>query len=136
MGLLVDSVWKDQWYDTKTSGGDFARADAVLRNWVTADGSMGPSGEGGFRAEAGRYHLYVLLACPWAHRTLIFRKLKKLTDAISISVVHPHMLSEGWEFNETYPDHLYSKRRLYEIYQMTDPQHTGRASVPVLWDKE
>jgi putative glutathione S-transferase len=135
MGRLVDGKW-DTRRDRIAVGGRFARADTQFRNWVTADGSPGPTGEGGFKAEPGRYHLYVSLACPWAHRTLIFRKLKKLTDAISISVVDPHMLSEGWEFTETYPDHLYGKRRLYEIYQMADPVHTGRASVPVLWDKE
>ena len=109
--------------------------DTQFRNWVTADGSPGPTGEGGFKAEPGRYHLYVSLACPWAHRTLIFRKLKKLTDAISVSVVEPHMLADGWEFNEDWPDHLYGKEKLYEIYQMADPTYTGRVSVPVLWDK-
>jgi putative glutathione S-transferase len=98
MGLLVDGVWKDQWYDTKTSGGDFVRADAVFRNWVTPDGAVGPSGEGGFRAEPGRYHIYVSLACPWAHRTLIFRKLKRLESIISVSVVDPFMGENGWAF--------------------------------------
>ena len=117
------------------AGGSHA-SETLFRNWVTADGSPGPTGEGGFKAEPGRYHLYVSLACPWAHRTLIFRKLKKLTEAISVSVVEPHMLAEGWEFNETWPDHLYGKTTLYEIYQMADPTYTGRASVPVLWDKE
>jgi putative glutathione S-transferase len=135
MGRLVDGKW-DVKRERITSGGRFARPDTQFRNWVTADGSPGPTGEGGFKAEAGRYHLYVSLACPWAHRTLIFRKLKKLTDAISISIVDPHMRTEGWEFNDTYPDHLFGKRRLYEIYQTADPVHTGRASVPVLWDKE
>ncbi|MGD9844183.1 MAG: glutathione S-transferase family protein, partial [Variibacter sp.] len=91
MGLLVDGVWKDQWYDTKASGGRFEREPTRFRNWVTVDGSAGPSGHDGFKAERGRYHLYVSLACPWAHRTLIFRKLKRLEDAISVSVVSPHM---------------------------------------------
>jgi putative glutathione S-transferase len=103
---------------------------------VTADGSPGPSGEGGFQAEAGRYHLYVSLACPWAHRTLIFRKLKKLTEVIGVSVVDPHMLAEGWEFNDELPDHLHGSRRLYEVYLRAEPRYSGRVTVPVLWDKE
>ena len=135
MGRLVEGKWETR-RDKVTVGGRFVRPDTVFRNWVTVDGSPGPSGEGGFKAEPGRYHLYVSLACPWAHRTLVFRKLKKLTDAISVSVVEPHMLSEGWEFNETWPDHLYGKRRLYEIYTAANPKYSGRASVPVLWDKE
>ena len=135
MGRLVDGKW-DTRRDKVTAGGRFARPETQFRNWVTVDGSPGLTGEGGFKAEPGRYHLYVSLACPWAHRTLIFRKLKKLTEAISISIVEPHMLAEGWEFNETWPDHLYGKRALYEIYQMADSGYTGRVSVPVLWDKE
>jgi len=135
MGRLVEGKWETR-RDKVTVGGRFVRADTQFRNWVTVDGSPGPSGEGGFKAEPGRYHLYVSLACPWAHRTLIFRKLKKLTDAISVSVVEPHMLAEGWEFNETWPDHLHDKQRLYEIYVMANPKYSGRASVPVLWDKE
>ena len=135
MGRLVEGKWETR-REKIHAGGRFFRPDTQFRNWVTADGSPGPTGEGGFKAEPGRYHLYVSLACPWAHRTLIFRKLKKLTDAISISVVEPHMLAEGWEFNETWPDHLYGKDKLYEIYLTADPKHTGRASVPVLWDKE
>ncbi len=135
MGRLVDGKW-DTRRDKITAGGRFARVDTRFRNWVTSDGSPGPTGEGGFKAEPGRYHLYVSLACPWAHRTIIFRKLKKLTDVIGISVVEPHMLSEGWEFSEAMPDHVNGKGRLYEIYQMADPAYTGRVSVPVLWDKE
>jgi putative glutathione S-transferase len=135
MGRLVDGKW-DTRRERAPASGRFTRAETQFRNWVTADGSPGPTGEGGFKAEPGRYHLYVSLACPWAHRTLIFRKLKKLTDAISVSVVDPHTLSEGWEFNETWPDHLYGKSRLYEIYLMADAGYSGRASVPVLWDKE
>ena len=133
MGMLIDGKWQAK--DRIVADGRFHREPTRFRNWITADGSPGPTGEGDFRAEAGRYHLYVSLACPWAHRTLIFRKLKKLTDAIGVSVVEPRMLAEGWEFNESWPDHLYGKRRLYEIYQMTKPDYTGRVSVPVLWDK-
>ena len=135
MGRLVDGKW-DPRRDRIAVGGRFSRPETQFRNWVTVDGAPGPTGEGGFKAEPGRYHLYVSLACPWAHRTLIFRKLKKLTDVISVSVVEPHMLLEGWEFNQTWPDHLYGNSRLYEIYLMADPKHTGRASVPVLWDKQ
>jgi putative glutathione S-transferase len=136
MGMLVEGKWEKQTKrDPRIAGGRFVRAEARYRNWVTPDGSPGPSGEGGFKAQPDRYHLYVSLACPWAHRTLIFRKLKKLTDVISVSVVAPHMLDEGWEFNDAWPDHLYGKTRLYEIYLKSDPQCTSRASVPVLWDK-
>ena len=124
MGLLIDGVWKDQWDDTKSSGGEFVRGDSAFRNWVTPDGSPGPSGEGGFRAEPGRYHLYVSLACPWAHRTLIFRKLKRLESTISISIVDPFMGENGWAFaapdNSLSPgstrDDLFGSHYLYEIY--------------------
>lgn len=140
MGLLVDGQWQDQWYDTGKTGGRFVRKDAAFRNWVTADGAAGPTGDSGFKAEAGRYHLYVSLACPWAHRALIFRKLKRLDDKISISVVDPLMLEEGWtikgDYPGTVPDTLYGKTRLYEIYQLAMPDYTGRVTVPVLWDKE
>ena len=98
MGLLVDGKWQDKWYDTAKSGGRFVRQDARFRNWVTADGAAGPSGDGGFQAEPGRYHLYVSFACPWAHRTLIFRRLKKLEEMIPVSVVHHFMGSDGWTF--------------------------------------
>ncbi|MGH6926191.1 MAG: glutathione S-transferase family protein [Propylenella sp.] len=136
MGMLVEGKWEKQTHrDPRITNGRFVRADARYRNWITRDGSPGPSGEGGFKAEPDRYHLYVSLACPWAHRTLIFRKLKKLADLISVSVVEPHMLEAGWEFNENWPDHLYGKSRLYEIYLKSDPHCTTRASVPVLWDK-
>lgn len=139
MGLLVDGVWHDQWYDTKATEGRFVRSASQFRNWITADGSAGPSGEGGFKAEAGRYHLYVSLACPWAHRTLIFRALKKLEDIISVSVVDYLMLEEGWTFSDkagATADHLYGSKRLYEIYTRADPQYSGRVTVPVLWDKQ
>lgn len=139
MGLLVEGRWQDRWYDTTKTGGRFERQDSRYRNWITPDGAPGPSGEGGFAAEAGRYHLYVSLACPWAHRTLILRKLKGLEDAISVSIVDPHMGSEGWVFSDgpgCIPDHVNGKDRLYEVYLLADPTYTGRVTVPVLWDKE
>ncbi len=135
MGLLIDGEWHDTWYDTKSTSGRFKRQESSFRNWVTADGSPGPTGEGGFEAEPGRYHLYVSLACPWAHRTLIFRQLKKLQDMISVSVVAPLMGAEGWEFDEDHPDHLGGRSRLYEVYLAANPDYTGRVTVPVLWDK-
>ncbi len=139
MGLLVNGVWQDQWYDTKSTGGRFERTVTSFRSWITPDGSAGPSGEAGFKAERDRYHLYVSLACPWAHRTLIVRKLKKLEDFISVSVVHPLMLEEGWTF-DTYPaatgDTLFGKKRLYEIYREAKPDYSGRVTVPVIWDKQ
>jgi len=128
MGMLVDGEWKDVWYDTKSTGGAFKREDSAFRDRVTADGSSG------FPAEAGRYHLFVSLACPWAHRTLIFRALKGLEQAISVSVVDPLMLEEGWEFSE--PDELTAATRLYEVYLKAKPDYTGRVTVPVLWDKQ
>ena len=131
MGLLQNGQWVDQWYDTKTSGGEFRRQDSRFRNWVTADGSAGPGGESGFRAEKGRYHLYVSLACPWAHRTLIFRRLKKLEDYIDVTVVNPVMLENGWEMQEP----LYQLDYLYQLYLKGDPGYEGRVTVPVLWDK-
>lgn len=139
MGLLVDGVWHDHWYDTKASDGRFVRSVSQFRNWITADGSAGPSGESGFKAEAGRYHLYVSLACPWAHRTLIFRALKKLENVISISVVDYLMAEEGWTFtgqHDATPDHLYGAKRLYEIYTRAATHYSGRVTVPVLWDKQ
>lgn len=140
MGHLVDGVWHDQWYDTKSTGGAFKRSTAGFRNWITADGSAGPSGEGGFKAESGRYHLYVSLACPWAHRTLIFRALKGLNNHISVSVVHPDMLSDGWTFDADYDgatgDTLYDLPFARDIYIKADPQVSGRVTVPILWDKE
>ena len=139
MGLLVDGKWQDQWYDTKSSGGKFERDAAKFRNWVTADGSAGPSGNAGFKAESGRYHLYVSLACPWAHRTLIFRAIKGLTDHIDVSVVHPDMLHDGWTFARDYPgatgDMLFDLPYARDIYTKADPQFSGRVTVPILWDK-
>jgi glutathionyl-hydroquinone reductase len=139
MGLLVDGVWKDQWYDTKSSGGKFERSAAKFRNWVTADGSAGPSGDGGFKAESGRYHLYVSYACPWAHRALIFRALKGLEDHISLSAVHPDMLGDGWTFATDFPgatgDTLFDYPYARDIYTRADPKSSGRVTVPILWDK-
>ncbi len=139
MGLLVDGVWRDQWYDTSKSGGKFVRSAAAFRNWVTADGSQGPSGAGGFKAEAGRYHLYVSLACPWAHRTLIFRTLKKLEDAISLSVVDWFMAKDGWTFQErdgVVTDTVNGTQFLWQVYKKAQDDYSGRVTVPVLWDKE
>ncbi len=139
MGLLIDGVWSTEWYDTSRTGGHFVRDTARFRNWVTADGSAGPSGDGGFAAESGRYHLYVSHACPWAHRTLIFRHLKDLTDHISVSVVHPLMLDDGWTFETddqgATGDTLLGKSFMHEIYTTSDPEVSGRVTVPVLWDK-
>ncbi len=140
MGLLVDGVWQDKWYDTASSGGRFQRTTTAWRNWVTPDGAPGPTGTGGFAAESGRYHLYVGLACPWAHRTLIFRALKGLTPHIDVSAVHPDMLTEGWEFRTDFPgatgDRLFGLPYLRDIYLKADPHASGRVTVPVLWDKK
>lgn len=139
MGQLVDGKWSTQWYDTKSTGGKFVRSQAGYRNWVTADGAAGPSGEGGFKAEAGRYHLYVSLACPWAHRTLIVRKLRHLEDLISVSIVSPKMPDEtGWSFDGegSTGDTLMGKQYLWQVYAEADPHYTGRVTVPVLWDKQ
>ena len=139
MGLLVDGQWQDKWYDTEASGGRFVREDAGFRNWVTADGSAGPIGVGGFKAEANRYHLYVSLACPWAHRTTIYRKLKGLEDMISLSVVHPFMGDKGWTFAEgagVIADPIVNASYLYEVYVAAKPNYTGRVTVPILWDKK
>jgi glutathionyl-hydroquinone reductase len=139
MGLLVDGVWQDQWYDTAKSGGHFKREPSRFHNWVTADGAAGPSGTAGFKAEPGRYHLYVSLACPWAHRTLILRALKKLEQAIPVSIVSWLMGPDGWTFDETCGssgDALHGKARLADIYLAADAHYSGRVTVPVLWDRE
>lgn len=139
MGLLVEGVWHDKWYDTSKSGGRFQRNESVFRNWVTLDGAAGPSGKGGFKAEAGRYHLYVSLACPWAHRTLILRALKGLDDAISVSVVHWHMGEQGWEFKDgegCTGDALGDARYLHQVYTRALSDYSGRVTVPILWDKK
>ena len=135
-GVFVDGVWHTEWYNTGRNGGRFVPAEPVFRNWVTPDGSTGPSGRGGFAAERGRYHLYVSLACPYAHRTVIFRKLKDLESVISMSVVDPVMGDAGWQFGEgAVADTVNGKRTLGEVYLLADPRYTGRVSVPVLWDK-
>ena len=139
MGLLIDGQWHDSWYDTKESPGRFVRSDAQFRNWITPDGAAGPSGRGGFRAEPNRYHLYVAFACPWAHRTLIFRKLKEVESLISISAVNNYMGAEGWTFDpapETIADDVNHVSKLYELYTIADPHYSGRSTVPTLWDKE
>lgn len=139
MGLLIDGHWVDQWYDTESTKGRFVRSESQYRNWITADGAAGPSGEGGFKAEPDRYHLYVSLACPWAHRALIFRALKGLESMISVSVVNSYMGEHGWTF-EAEPgatgDQLYGLDYMYQLYQKADPDYSGRVTVPVLWDKQ
>ena len=139
MGMLVEGRWHDVWYDTKASKGRFVRSESQFRNWVTADGSAGPTGKAGFRAEPNRYHLYVSFACPWAHRTLIFRKLKGLEPLIAISAVNTYMGKEGWTFDPgpgVIPDTVNDTRCLYELYTLADPKYSGRATIPVLWDKK
>lgn len=138
MGKLVDGEWHDVWYDTESTGGRFVRSDSKFRNWVTPDGNEPPKGEG-FEAEAGRYHLYVSYACPWAHRTLIFRKLKGLEDMIDLSVVNPFMGKHGWTFrddDDVVGDPVHEAEFLHEVYTAADPSFTGRVTVPVLWDKK
>lgn len=137
MGLLVDGKWHDKWYDTESSGGRFIRQESQFRNWITPDGSPGPSGEGGFKAEPNRYHLYVSLACPWANRTLIMRKLKGLEDMISVSVVNPLMAENGWSFEPdegVVPDPVLNADYLYEVYTHVEPDYSGRVTVPTLYD--
>ncbi|ACS87156.1 glutathione S-transferase family protein [Musicola paradisiaca] len=140
MGLLVDGVWHDAWYETQSTGGHFKRPQTLFRNWITPDGSAGPTGQGGFKAESGRYHLYVSLACPWAHRTLLLRLFKKLESHIDISVVHPLMLEHGWTFDVNFPhttgDTLYQHEFLYQLYLHAKADYSGWVTVPVLWDKQ
>lgn len=138
MGLLIDGKWSDQWYDTKTHGGEFVRESAQLRDWVTRDGRPGPDGQPALPAEAERFHLYVSLACPWAHRTLIMRKLKGLDGLIGTSHVSPLMLDQGWTYEESEGssgDPVNGAAYHRELYTLTDPHYTGRVTVPVLWDK-
>ncbi|WDE11579.1 glutathione S-transferase family protein [Thalassomonas haliotis] len=132
MGLLVKGKWVDKWYDTKSNEGEFKRGASMFRNWLTADGAPGPTGSGGFQAEKGRYHLYISLACPWAHRTLIFLKLKGLEDYIDVTVVDAVMLENGWEVN----DPLYDASYMYQLYLKAAGDYEGRVTVPVLWDKK
>lgn len=138
MGMLQDGKWVDKWYDTSASKGRFVRKDAWFRDWITQDGKPGPSGEGGFKAESGRYHLYISHACPWAHRTLIFRKLKGLEDMISLSVVHWQMGEFGWTFEPgdgVIADSINNAKLLYQVYTAAASDYSGRVTVPVLWDK-
>ena len=138
MGLLQEGKWVDQWYDTKSTNGRFVRKAPQFRNWVTADGVAGPSGKGGFKADPGRYHLYVSLACPWAHRTLILRALKGLEKMISVSIVHWYMAENGWTFDVgdgVVPDTVNGAQFLHQVYTQAKPDYSGRVTVPVLWDK-
>lgn len=137
MGMLVQGQWQDRWYDTEANDGEFVREDALFRNWITADGQAGPDGRGGFAAQPGRYHLYVSLACPWAHRTLILRKLKGLEALIGVSVVHPHMLDQGWAYRDedgadAEPHYGYDYH--WQLYTHAKADYSGRVTVPLLWD--
>lgn len=139
MGQLIDGKWHDVWYDTKANKGRFVREQAGFRDWVTVDGTAGPTGVGGFAAESGRYHLYVSHACPWAHRTLIMRSLKGLENHVSVSVVNYLMAEHGWTFDEApgvVGDPECSASYLYQVYTASEPKYTGRATVPILWDKK
>ena len=138
MGFLVEGVWRDRWYDTEAAEGRFVRTDSQHRHWITPDGSPGPTGEGGFKAEPGRYHLYISYACPWAHRALIFRALKGLEGMITLSSVHWRMLENGWTFEDgpgVIPDAVNGARYLYQVYQADDPRYSGHVTTPTLWDK-
>ena len=139
MGLLQEGKWVDRWYQTQETGGHFVRKSASIRNWITSDGSSGPSGVGNFKAEKGRYHLYISLACPWAHRTLIFRSLKGLQDAISVSIVNWYMAEDGWTFKPgdgVTPDSVNGFTYLHQVYTKAFSDYSGRVTVPVLWDKK
>jgi len=140
VSLLIKGELKPDWFDNVSDGGEYVRKDSQFRNWITENGAAGITGEAGFAAEKDRYHLYVSYACPWAHRTLIFRSLKKLQDMISVSVVHPYMDNDGWSFDESYRattgDALYAFSRMHEIYTKAQPDYSGIVTVPVLWDKK
>ena len=140
MSLLINGKIKENWFDKISEDGEYVRKDSQFRSWITSDGKAGVSGDAGFEAEKDRYHLYVSYACPWAHRTLIFRKLKKLEKIISFSVVHPFMDNKGWDFNDSYPsatgDTLYNFMRMHEIYTKAQQDYSGIVTVPVLWDKK
>lgn len=145
MGLLVDGKWQDKWYDTDATQGKFVRSESQFRNWLVSESDYDSKDDSLFPAESGRYHLYVSLACPWAHRTLIFRQLKELNEHISVSCVHPHMLSNGWEFKQetrfqdeqvTQGDPLYNLDYAHQLYTKADPHYSGRVTVPILWDKK
>lgn len=139
--MLVNGEWSATWQpvQAKDEKGGFVRQTSSFRHWVTPDGSPGPTGEGGFPAEAGRYHLYVALICPWASRTLIVRALKRLEQVISVTVVEPALTDQGWRFGDDAvcrPDPVRGATYLHELYTLADPTFTGRATVPVLWDKQ
>lgn len=140
MGLLINGEWHDKWYDTKQSKGRFVRSEAAFRNWITPDGSAGTSGSAGFKAEPGRYHLYVSLACPWAHRTLIYRRLKGLEEMIDVSIVSPYMHSQGWVFEDNEDPRVEDKvnhfKFAHQLYSHAMADYTGRVTVPILWDKQ
>jgi putative glutathione S-transferase len=139
MSLMIDGEIQKEWLESELEDGAFVRRDSQFRHWITPDGSPGPTGEGGFAAEADRYHLYVSYACPWAQRTLIYRQLKGLQDFISVSVVHPDMGDEGWKF-ASFPgateDHLHGSDFMHQLYRRADPHYSGIVTVPVLWDKQ
>ncbi|MCS4487761.1 glutathione S-transferase family protein [Streptococcus sciuri] len=139
MGLLVNGVWQQQSLEELSKNGNFVKPDAAFKNWVTADGSAGPTGVGGFKAEKGRYHLVVSYACPWASRTLVMRVLKDLEDIVSLSVVNPLMLEQGWTFeagDKVVADPIMGADYLHQLYTLSNPDYTGRVSVPILWDKK
>ena len=139
MGRLENGVWIDQWHNTKETKGRYVRKPSIFRNWITVDGEAGPTGKGGYLAEKDRYHLYISWACPWAHRTLIFRAIKGLENMISISVVNAIMRSKGWTFDDGYgviPDNINHSKYLYEVYLKEDNTYSGRVTVPLLWDKK
>lgn len=139
MGVMIDGCWHDRWYDTEATRGRFVRSESQFRNWITPDGAPGPSGAGGFKAEPGRYHLYVSLACPWSHRASIFRVLKGLENIISLSVTHWSMGSDGWTFRNgpgVVSDSILGANYLYQIYAAAVSNYSGRVTVPVLWDKK
>ena len=139
MGSLIDGNWVDKWRDTESTSGRFVRPDARIRHWITRDGKPGSSGDGGFKAEPGRYHLYIASSCPWAHRSMIFRTVKGLEDMITVSVVNPITHGDGWTFHDGHgviPDPEFDATFLYEIYLEADPSYTGLVTVPTLWDKK
>jgi len=139
MGSLIEGKWVDKWRDTESTGGHFVRPDARVRHWITPDGEPGPSGDGGFKAEADRYHLYIASSCPWAHRAMIFRALKGLEGMITFSVVNPVTHGDGWTFHDGHgviPDPLIGATYLYQVYQQADPSYTGLVTVPTLWDRK
>lgn len=140
MAMMIKGQLQQDWLEKEIEDGDFKRMESTFRNWITPDGSAGPGGKAGFKAEAGRYHLYISHACPWAHRTVIFRKLKKLESIIGLSVVEPDMLDQGWFFSDDrdspYREHNYGFKYIHQLYTMADSEFTGQITVPVLWDKQ